>query len=125
MNNKKTRRCARARHRVHAPASVVPALNATKKGTPMNRTIFRAAAGATALLATASAGAAAVAIDTQQKAAAAALTTHNFFLGDNVSSTLPVLLIGVAYPSRDLAARTLRGIALLFGKLQFLGQACA
>lgn len=77
----------------------------------MNRTIFRAAAGAISLLATASADAAAVVIDTQQKAAAAALTTHSFFLGDNVSSTLPVLLIGLAYPSRDLAARTLGFLA--------------
>jgi hypothetical protein len=82
-----------------------------KKGTPMNRTIFRAVAGASALLATASAGAAPVVIDTQQKAAAAALTTHDFFLGDNVPSTLPVMLIGLAYPSRDLAARTLGFLA--------------
>jgi hypothetical protein len=77
----------------------------------MNSTIFRAAAGATALLVTASAGAAAVVIDTQQKAAAAALTTHNFFLGDNVSSTLPVMLTGLAHPSRDLAGRTLEFLA--------------
>ena len=112
MNNKKNAPLrARSRHRIHAPASGVPALNATRKGTPMNRTIFRAAAGATALLVTASAGAAAVVIDTQQKAAAAALTTHNFFLGDNVSSTLPVMLIGLSYPSRDLAARTLGFLA--------------
>jgi len=55
--------------------------------------------------------AAPVIIDTQQKAAAAALTTHNFFLGDNQSSTLPVMLIGLAYPSRDLVSRTLGFLA--------------
>lgn len=77
----------------------------------MNRTIIRAVAGATALLATASAGAAAVVIDTQQKAAAAALTTHNLFLGDSQPSTLPAMLISLAYPSRDLAARTLGFLA--------------
>ena len=73
----------------------------------MNRTIFRAAVGAIAALVTASASAAPVVIDTQQKAAAAALTAHNFFLGDNVSFTLPVMLNGLSYPSRDLASRTL------------------
>jgi hypothetical protein len=55
--------------------------------------------------------AAPVVIDTQQKAAAAALTTHNFFLGDNQSSTLPVMLIGLAYPSRDLVSHTLGFLA--------------
>jgi hypothetical protein len=73
----------------------------------MNRTIFRAAVGAIAALVTASASAAPVVIDTQQKAAAAALTAHNFFLGDNVSFSLPVMLNGLSYPSRDLASRTL------------------
>jgi hypothetical protein len=73
----------------------------------MNRTIFRAAVGAIAALVTASASAAPVVIDTQQKAAAAAMTAHNFFLGDNVSFTLPVMLNGLSYPSRDLASRTL------------------
>jgi hypothetical protein len=111
MNNKKTRGYARSRHRVHPPSFAVPALNAIQKGTSMNRTIFRAAVGATALLVTATAGAAAVVIDTQQKAAAAALTTHSLFLGDNVSSTFPVMLIGLNYPSRDLVARTLGFLA--------------
>lgn len=73
----------------------------------MNRTIFRAAAGAIAALVTASAGAAPVVIDTQQKAAAAALTAHGFFLGDNVYLTLPVLVNGLSYPSSDLVSRTL------------------
>ena len=73
----------------------------------MNITIFRAAFGAIAALVTASAGAAPVVIDTQQKAAAAALTAHQFFLGDNVSLTLPSKLNGLSYPSRDLVSRTL------------------
>lgn len=77
----------------------------------MNGTILRAAAGATALLVTASAGAAPVVIDTPQKAAAAALTAHNFFLGDNVYTTVPALLIRVNHPSRDLVSRTLAFLA--------------
>ena len=73
----------------------------------MNIIIFRAAIGAIAALVTAYAGAAPVVIDTQQKAAAAALTAHQFFLGDNVSLTLPSKLNGLSYPSRDLLSRTL------------------
>ena len=73
----------------------------------MNIIIFRAAVGAIAALVTAHAGAAPVVIDTQQKAAAAALTAHSFFLGDNVSLTLPVMLNGLSYPSRDLVSHTL------------------
>ena len=73
----------------------------------MNIIIFRAAVGAIAALVPAHAGAAPVVIDTQQKAAAAALTAHSFFLGDNVSLTLPVMLNGLSYPSRDLVSHTL------------------
>lgn len=87
--------------------SAVRALHAIKRETPVKNAFVRAAAGIAGLLVMASAGAAPVVIDTQQKAAAAALTTHNFFLGDNTSNTLPVLLIQLAYPSRDLASQTL------------------
>ena len=72
---------------------------------------MRGIATAFAITFTTFASAAPVVIDTQQKAAAAALTTHNFFLADDQSSTLPVMLIGLAHPSRDLVSHTLGFLA--------------
>jgi hypothetical protein len=73
----------------------------------MNRKHLPALAAAMGMTVTVASSAAPVVIDTQQKAAAAALTAHNFFLGDNVSNTLPVLLNGLAQPTQNLVARTL------------------
>jgi hypothetical protein len=77
----------------------------------MKRKYWPALASVMGMTVTVASYATPVVIDTQQKAAAAALTTHDFFLGDNVSATLPVKLIGLAHPSRDLAARTLGFLA--------------
>lgn len=77
----------------------------------MNRKHLSALAAAVGMTVAGAATAAPVVIDTQQKAAAAAFTAHQLFLGDNVGLTLPSMLIGVAYPSRDLADRTLRLLA--------------
>lgn len=77
----------------------------------MHKKKLRGIATALAITSTTIAAAAPVAIDTQQKAAAAAFTAHQLFLGDNVSVTLPVKLLGVSQPARDLADRTLELLA--------------
>jgi hypothetical protein len=77
----------------------------------MKRRYSSALAGITGMVAAVSSSAAPVTIDTQQKAAAAAFTAHELFLGDNVSLTLPVKLLGVTDTPRDLADRTLQLLA--------------
>ena len=77
----------------------------------MNRKHRPVIAGVLGMAVTVASNAAPVVIDTQQKAAAAALTAHSFFLADQPSNTLPVMLIQLNYPSLDLVDDTLRILA--------------